>query len=359
MAVLTALVLISCPLLALSVLSPLCPVSSSLYLNNNVYYHGYPMDFAVFTNTSKTRNSLGTVRDDDVIPSRSVYNCTGYESQPGQIHSCSTEVPCVLTEENVKAAMRASKSWNVSTSFCKLHEELIRSTETVNVIVLGGSVTIGSWAMGCCCDRDVDSRCPSDMPAACKADVTTVCTWSAMFVNWLQKYAKARVRYINIARSGTTSLLMAESMTGFLKNFGITNFTSSDLVFIDHSINDATTFCRSTKSSHVEGLHSLESLAQTILSLSVPGSWPTVVLLEVWPFPGLQDPSKARFDYNENYRAIASTYHWTLWSYRFEFQTFLHTLSSLLYTNVFLNLILSSSSSSSTIFFLSFFSLFY
>ncbi len=86
-------------------------------------------------------------------------------------------------------------------------------------------------------------------------------------------------------RGGATSPYNAEKLGQWIKNSGSGNFTYKDIIFIDHSVNDALSY--SSPSLQLSLELGLEALIRRILQYSNGGDdYPTIILLEMFPFRG-------------------------------------------------------------------------
>lgn len=122
-----------------------------------------------------------------------------------------------------------------------------------------------------------------------------------------------------------------------LRRHGIEKLTDSDIILIDHSVNDGMAYSSQIRNDELS--RGLESFIRRILhhtdrnlsyidSLSHShnrGSWPTIILLEMWPYPNEDMALKNRpspsnpsnkYDYIHIYRRIAQEYNIPIWSYR-------------------------------------------
>ncbi len=123
------------------------------------------------------------------------------------------------------------------------------------------------------------------------------CSWVAYFGQWLNETYKATVRTYNLARGGRTSAVMSEEATQFLAQVGIHYLSDKDIVMLgdmilrvlyplyfltchsptDHGSNDD---AASNTPERLKFMYEgVEKLIRTVLKLSRPGSFPTVILL--------------------------------------------------------------------------------
>lgn len=119
-----------------------------------------------------------------------------------------------------------------------------------------------------------------------------------------------------MAHGGWNSPHMAGNLLSQLRQIGISSFKSTDIIFLDHSQNDALTLT-STEYRHQSLIDGLQNLIRLILSKSDKGSWPSIILLEFWPYPNNRNPiNPLKYDYDLVYRSIAKQFQIPIWSYR-------------------------------------------
>ena len=155
---------------------------------------------------------------------------------------------CPINSALLHNFMRNSVPVNNTYSLCPAYRALENKTETVNVIVNGESPTVGNNARGCCCDRD--SRCPAlaqychdFMGASSDTNFAGVwvkiCSWTQYLLNLLDRaYPNALVKKIRMDAGGRSSKSAAFYLPGVLKANGITHHKPTDIVIMDHGIND-------------------------------------------------------------------------------------------------------------------------
>jgi len=256
------------------------------------------------------------------------------QATTNRLHACSATTPCPVSPASVSAANKAAGAWEVrTTAFCALRESLLlRSNAPVNVVVFGGSVTLGVGTSGCCCSRVQDARCPfapgehpecEHVPRTARAPTTgprpiSICTWHAYLERWLAAtYPAATVRVVSLAQGGLSSTLVGDEgspyeLSAALRARGMSLLTRSDLVLLDFSVNDGRSF---TSEEQLAG--GLDRLLQRLFRLGTNNSWPSVVLLEQWPYPGREFArSGTTLDYSRAYQQVARRLRLPLWSYR-------------------------------------------
>lgn len=309
----------------------ICPVSSLLSQHASSSeeaprYHSYPMDIFDPEQYSKLNS-----RD-----SHKLYSCIGHEKVQYTRHNCSLWTRCPLRPQNILDAQRAvttntldTQGWSTKTSFCSaystLHNVAGAAGNHTRIVILGGSVTGGTYAGGCCCVKEVDRRCTlsAKINTICALDNQKgICSWSEHFKRWANAVFGDRVSVILICGGGCHSLCMSNDLLVKFQEKGIRTLTSSDIVLIDHSVNDGETWRLKSQVPILE--HALSSLIRKIYHASTEGSWPTVVLLEHWPFPsGMNERIKnatdippGSVDYSTMYSTIAARFELPVWSYK-------------------------------------------
>eukprot|EP01038_Epipyxis_sp_PR26KG_P014070 gene14070-18877_t len=188
-------------------------------------------------------------------------------------------------------------------------------------LVLGGSATSGHAAWGCCCDSNIDSNCSpieTDLldDGYCGTsefkDVAHSCSWPHFLTNWLKTYLSSdRVKLVDMASSGRNVLSQLDDLEN---SRNLAKFTSNDIVILDHSVNDNHMFFGEGEAKALE--MGLEKLINVILRLSVSASWPTIIIVDYWPFAHHFDRVDNKIDHSKWYKEIASRYEIPLLSLR-------------------------------------------
>lgn len=297
----------------------LCPVSSALRVSHDKYAISYPID--IFDPIHE-RN----------VQAQDIWNCTSSEIQSMKVfHQCSRFSRCPLSLANINTAKNRSSSWKAKHSLCYWNDNYSQKNGNVsNIIILGGSVTKGAGASDCCCDGRIEPKCrPFDynawMRKGCGPLEASYCRWSTLLINWMkQTFKNKNIREVFLAQGGATSPFMAEQFAYQLGLQGIHELTANDIVFIDHSVNDGMVYDSKIRNEQLR--QGLESLILRILHVSRTHSWPTIILLEMWPYhspimnlenrPVLQGSGVDPFDYRFVYENIAKEYQIPIWSYR-------------------------------------------
>lgn len=181
----------------------------------------------------------------------------------------------------------------------------MNKNEVINVFVSGGSVTVGNWAGGCC---PAEGCSPKDSLGFQLN--SPPCTWSYRLAQWLNSTFEAHVNFYNIGDHGRSSVFMVDELATKLSAVQAKPFTSSDLIFLDHSVNDNAGGVDITGFS-VE--NAMEMLIRRIYHHSEPKSLPTIVILDADPRPhnGIE-----QYPYYQAYEKVGRHYDIPVWSYR-------------------------------------------
>ena len=265
----------------------MCPVSQmNIRFNESSYYY-YPIDIYNHNHT-----------EGDVI------SCAAYDDMFCRLESCQplhycpiNKTFCPLVKENIIQSMHRASQASRS-SICILKEKLMKNNENINVYVSGGSVTIGSFAGGCCSADGCISR------------TSEACSWSYRFTQWLNTTFPATVKYFNIGERGRSSVFMVDELATRLASVKAKPFTSSDIIFFDHSVND-NSGGSDTSGYAVE--NAMEILIRRVYFYSENQSLPTIIILDADPRPRT---NVERYPYYEAYEKVGKHYNVPVWSYR-------------------------------------------
>eukprot|EP01032_Pedospumella_encystans_P008357 gene8357-9932_t len=123
-----------------------------------------------------------------------------------------------------------------------------------------------------------------------------------MFKHWVSQSFPG-VNVYNLAQSGFSSQMMADNFADLLRLKAHTTFlTSTDIIMIDHSVNDAGTLPHQLKLG-------FESLIRRIFHLAVDGARPTLVVMEQHPTGSFTDKADVPpGDYAAIYRDLSRHY---------------------------------------------------
>lgn len=221
----------------------LCPVSSLIEVFNDDIFT-YPLD--IYNN--KLLNSINNHEIKDAF----ILTCLpGVHEVPHNIHNCSNINFCPLIIENIDDALNKTKGWITKPSLCILKDKLVNKSNTVNVLILGGSETAGEEA-GLCFIIDEDYINSSNNPLLNnfinniknsndhKKIMFRECSWSEYLNLWFETKSSATIKRRNLAMPGTSSKFMGEV---FRSKLGPQLLSDNDVIFIDYSINDGYIFC--------------------------------------------------------------------------------------------------------------------
>lgn len=288
--------------------------ASSLIDTYNDGLNGYPMD--IFDNHQFNQLHIPKTKSLTVQDGYNIFNCHSLE-RFNKNHICSVQTKCPLVKQNIIDAKNAI-TWDIKHSLCHFHSKLHDAYSTTNIIISGGSVAEGVSTFGCCCDKDVDVKCPiNNDPYTCGSQShknIKLCRWSGSFERWIKSRSMGKVNVYNIAHGGCNSAYTAGHFNTFFNVTGIEYLTSSDIVFLDFAVNDAAQYDNAgAKLANLEV--GLETLVRTVLSRSLPGSWPTIIILEFWPHPD-KSGDEGAYDYSILYAKVAKKYQIAIWSYK-------------------------------------------
>ena len=345
-----------------------CPVSLSI--NRSHGYFGYPSDIydrerflsqpqqLYFNCTTESEIELTKGSKYEITNSFGEKQFVHYCENPSELSSSSSSLSsCPVRKENLHAFLSNEYSSPPIHALCPVLDALgmlpVTVSKTspnkgegvVNIIILGGSVTTGVGAEGCCCKDD--ARCSGRYEEYCVKDVynnlnvnyalyegNKACSWSGYFFRWLESYVKAKgvnVRLLNLAERGYTSMHMFEGLTEKLRKHKVV-LTSSDLIFLDHSCNDDAFF--NFAHTFVAAAKGVENLVYKLFSLSKNAHQtpPAIVILETWPqyfrFHASTENKHAQLninkatggdhisDYSIVYRRVAKHFGIPIWSFR-------------------------------------------
>lgn len=127
-------------LLDASIDQPECLVSSYEQLFNQTFYFNYPFD--IYTDHIASKEQI-----------TSSIRCHAHdiaqENGMGS-HFCPLKPFCPLFHQNIVDSVVLRNSRFARLSLCVLRDALMNKSNTVNIYVSGGSVTVGRYAGGCC-----------------------------------------------------------------------------------------------------------------------------------------------------------------------------------------------------------------
>jgi hypothetical protein len=287
-----------------------CPVSS----RQNVSLDGYlPYPSIYWPNSSQP------------IKNEETYNCTIRPVNTYQyVGKCFPKRSCMITSEEVLAALQVQKWEARMDGICnlgKFHRSHGRksksspsstsSSEVVNVIVIGGSMTAGTGSSGhCFCTHSEDSRCPDFE----RKELSRFCSWPTQFMQWMdQEFPQIHFNFHDLSGSGLNSGIAPAYIEPFFLQI---NFTKNDIILIDESVND-----------HGKPLDvntkAVEQLIRRIYSFT-RGIIPTIIFIEQFAHRDLLDSQNTRpfekrispGDYTIAYRTLSERCHFVYYSLR-------------------------------------------
>ena len=236
-----------------------CTISKSLNVEDYTR-HTYPLDVYCSNSSISSDRSLQCSKITNPLKKKK-YDCY---SQGSTIdwHTCTPQsFVCPLHAANILESMKRMKMATFTSSICNFDDALrAKSISTVNIIVLGGSVTNGVSTFGCNCLQTEDPLCPLNT-------TKQQCKWSSYLDSWTQEYLSPRIRVINLSVRGFTSSLMSDNIFFFLKRENVL-LTYRDVILIDHSVNDGIVFGHDKPISMSNALDSLISRIYYAASLN-------------------------------------------------------------------------------------------
>ena len=172
------------------------------------------------------------------------------------MHVCSSAARiCPVQHIMLKEALSRSDTWLKGSplAICNLHAHMLNSETRkfpINVIILGGSLTYGADGEGCHTFSPLMK-----------------CGWSFYLAMWLQYVGKGSITVFNFAIGGATRYVLityllyttqnhhrfsshtSEHMSAVLDSnldaAGLHKLGQYDIIFLDHSVNDAIRMLRS------------------------------------------------------------------------------------------------------------------
>lgn len=248
------------------------------------------------------------------------YKCHGGDKAASQdkILTCPQSGFCAVNKHNIEAAMSVSP-WpqHVGAIHRIMEAKNAKAKLKANVIVVGGSMTYGQETnCDCKCSSLQDARCPPQDKACVDA---ASCSWKSKLFVWLEStFSNVDFTFVNFARHGQNS---RSAFYAWNDNFETIKMAVSgnDMVFLDHSVNDA--------QPHDRLSTSFELLVRLILNSyakAAGGARPTIVTMEQFPYHHFRlgndqlvygDPNDPT-DWAFGYRKVSQHYGLVLWSLR-------------------------------------------
>lgn len=280
------------------VIAEICPVSSAVTGPLTSGLHTYPVDVYKPSLLNRTQENSEQIN----------YNCTsreifGEDPQLPGYYVCSTSNICPVHMQNVHDALNRSSGWISDKNLCNIRRHFSNRTETINVIILGGSVTFGAKTSGYACTSNFDSKCPTK-----NNRLHHEISWSKYLLRWMKLKYKAKIKIHDFSIPGQNSMMMAEMIDQRLAESNLKTLKETDLIFIDHSINDGL-------EAHYHFAHKLhkglELLVRKLYSYSEAISRPKLILLEMLQF----NTHGSVCLYKPAYTNISMYYNIPIWSY--------------------------------------------
>jgi hypothetical protein len=228
-------------------------------------------------------------------------------------HLCSgSRFICPVKEKYIPITMAAFE--NASSQVCHSLRALKehKSKHPVDLILFGGSVTGGQLSGGC-----LENSCLEvNSEGVCVTGSGYDCAWYHGVVKYLQhRYENPRLNVIDLSVRGTSSCTLPYMLAQKLESANVT-LTSRDLVLYDYSVNDGVSL--TTRAQLQRLRHCIAVTLERLAQHSQDGSAPAVILLEYFPFKGLDlggqypDPES----YTKSYRELGKQFHLPVISYR-------------------------------------------
>jgi hypothetical protein len=265
-------------------------------------------------------------------PGEEYYNCSiPVYQKPSIIGTCMPQRPCLISPEIIHAALEPQK-WKPSiNAICSLEEQIhahkVEKKHTsprysLNLIIIGGSMTKGSGTEGkCVCNHSEHSRCPSIDRAQLGI---SFCSWATHFVNWLRKeFSMIQFNVIDISHGGMSSNAVPNMLNRDFRGLALSD---NDIIIIDESVNDAIR----PSMSHLKG--EVESMIRRLF-MSAKGSYPTIIMIEQFPHGSryqLENIRRGNYstqvppagEYEIIYRSLSEHYQLPLYSMRDVYWTY-------------------------------------
>jgi hypothetical protein len=267
-------------------------------------------------------------------PGEEFYNCSiPIYKKPSIIGTCMPQRPCLVSPEIVHAALKPQKWIPSMNAICSLEEQIHDHKAhkdhsypqySLNLIIIGGSMTKGSETNGkCICSQSEDSRC-SQIDRS-KLGMS-FCSWATQFVNWLTaEFPMIQFNVSDLSYGGMSSSLVPNIVDPSLRRLTLSD---NDIIIIDESVNDALRPIMSDLQGEVESMIRR-------LFISAKGSYPTIIMIEQFPHGSRTQLKNIRHgnsshhmlhagagEYEIIYRNLSNHYEFLLYSLRDVYWTF-------------------------------------
>jgi hypothetical protein len=243
------------------------------------------------------------------------YSCFFQQSKLHQeAHSCSkSRFVCPLNEEYMPIVMTGFE--NASSRVCHSLRSLKghKSEQSPNLIIVGGSMTLGGYAGGCM----EDSCTEINSDGICLTGNGWGCSWHHGVLKYLQqRYENPHMNVIDLSSGATSSCSLPHLLAQKLAAGGF-NLTSRDLLLYDYSVNDGVSSNSLVSQQKLQ--HCMVAVIEKLAQYSQDGRPPAVILLEYYPYKGLnvkeESPDQMN-SYSTVYREVARQFHLPIISYR-------------------------------------------
>lgn len=243
------------------------------------------------------------------------FNCSSIEVNEqvnwNKFHVCSTLSTCPIHKQNILHSLKRSKVWASSQYMCEWKKHLLNVSQSVNIIVLGGSVTAGQFTENYGCVAKFENKCKDVNQRQGKF------SWGHYLKEWFEVQRKTNVKVHLFATHGYSSANMNEAIVEKLTNAGLKSLSSADLILVDHSYNDGLYL---TKIKVMPLQRGLEGLIRKLYTHGrgstpqLPSQRPRIILMETLAYLPHWLPFYQ--DYQKFYTTIASHYQIPIWSIR-------------------------------------------
>lgn len=147
-----------------------CPVSTLIdtEIDGLLSYPVDLFDIEQYKELTRTQSLQSVLTQSQQLddPSMALYNCSALiqtNAAPEGIYReyrvCSRRTHCPVHENMAEIATAWARQHHQKHSLCYLKEALHDYDSTIKVIVMGGSITRGSYTPGCCCDGEFNPKC--------------------------------------------------------------------------------------------------------------------------------------------------------------------------------------------------------
>ena len=213
---------------------------------------------------------------------------------------------CPLVAENMASTWKIL-DWNFSAdAICLLNQYSVNKNtpSKVNVFVFGGSMTVGTDAIGKCCTESTETNLCDSTYSHLDEPLRPnhwYCFWFGYLATWFSHtFPHIEFGFHNMAKGGYRSSVMSTEITTML-HYRKVKFTKNDIIILDHSCNDSI-----DEPGNIAGI---EILIREIYR-NCHGFDPTIIIMEQYPNP---NPDVT---YYKSYRQVAKYYQIPYFSYR-------------------------------------------